>query len=221
MPLLARYLGPDQPVYGLQPNNEEPSTDIVEMASAYIVAMRAVQSTGPYYLVGHSAGGLIALEMAQQLRRQGEQVGLVGVLDTYASTSQSHSPELLNARFVWRLLRDMPGYLTEYLLDRPMRERIESLRVYARVAGERLARLRSHSPDSKARSIRAMLFEVRTERACRRAPSEIWQCCARPFPGRTQLYSAAVSWPCDRFPRREPAARQFAFARSRVGQVRQ
>src|SRR6185437_6101924 len=48
---LARYLGSDQPVYGLQPNNEEPSTDIVEMASAYIVAMRAVQPTGPYHLV--------------------------------------------------------------------------------------------------------------------------------------------------------------------------
>ncbi len=30
---LARHLGPDQPVYGLQPDIEDPGTDIVEMAT--------------------------------------------------------------------------------------------------------------------------------------------------------------------------------------------
>jgi aspartate racemase len=82
---LARYLGPDQPCYGLQARGleegEEPRTRIEDMATDYIKALRTVQPNGPYLLGGWSMGGLVAFEMAQQLYAQGEEVDLLALLD--------------------------------------------------------------------------------------------------------------------------------------------
>jgi len=84
---LGKYLGADQPVYGLQPQGldckQPPLTRIEDMAANYIEEIRAVQAEGPYSLVGYCMGGTIALEMTQQLRRQGKRVGLLALSDTY------------------------------------------------------------------------------------------------------------------------------------------
>src|SRR5258708_36944968 len=77
---LARYLGPDQPVYGLQSQglngDGRLNTTIQEMASQYLKEIMTVQSHGPYFLGGYCFGGAIAFEMAQQLTPLGEKVGL-------------------------------------------------------------------------------------------------------------------------------------------------
>ena len=77
-----------RPVYGLQArglDGEQPAQQRVEdMAASYIVQMRTVQPTGPYAVAGYSFGGLIALEIAQQLRRAGEPIELLCLIDTYA-----------------------------------------------------------------------------------------------------------------------------------------
>jgi amino acid adenylation domain-containing protein len=84
---LARAVGADQPVYGFQarsPNGNAPAhARIEEMAADYIQFLRSVQPSGPYFLGGWSTGGLIALEMAQQLLSQGETVLLLALLDTH------------------------------------------------------------------------------------------------------------------------------------------
>jgi thioesterase domain-containing protein len=84
---LARYLGPDQPIYGLQPQGldgkQAPLTRIEEMAARYIKEIQVVQSDGPYFLAGYCMGGTIAFEMAQQLSGQGQRVNLLALLDTY------------------------------------------------------------------------------------------------------------------------------------------
>jgi len=77
------------PVYTVRPRGmagpELPLEHLEEMASYAIGLMRAVWPQGPYLLVGYSAGGLVALEMAQQLAAAGHQVPLVVLLDTYPS----------------------------------------------------------------------------------------------------------------------------------------
>lgn len=82
---LARHL-PDRPCYGLQARGLEdeqaPHTRIEDMAACYIEAIRSVQPHGPYILGGYSFGGYIAYEMAQQLRRQGENIALLVIIDT-------------------------------------------------------------------------------------------------------------------------------------------
>ncbi|HEU4328582.1 MAG TPA: amino acid adenylation domain-containing protein [Roseiflexaceae bacterium] len=90
---LARALGPDQPFYGLQApgldGEQEALTDISEMARLYIEAMRSVQPEGPYRIGGHSFGGLVVYEMAQQLRAQGQEIALLAVFDTIAPVSSN------------------------------------------------------------------------------------------------------------------------------------
>jgi thioesterase domain-containing protein len=55
---------------------------MVDMASYYLEQLRKVQPEGPYYLGGMCAGGTIAFEMALQLEREGQQVGLVALIDS-------------------------------------------------------------------------------------------------------------------------------------------
>ncbi|WP_327358858.1 non-ribosomal peptide synthetase [Streptomyces sp. NBC_01304] len=54
-----------------------------EMAADYVRQIRAVQESGPYHLMGWSFGGVVAHEMAVQLRAQGEQVETLALLDAY------------------------------------------------------------------------------------------------------------------------------------------
>jgi amino acid adenylation domain-containing protein len=83
---LARHLGPDQPFYALQPqglDRKRPRhTRVEEMAAHYINEIRTLQVEGPYYLGGACFGGLVALEMAQQLHAQGQEVALLAMFDT-------------------------------------------------------------------------------------------------------------------------------------------
>ncbi|HZF14243.1 MAG TPA: thioesterase domain-containing protein, partial [Thermoanaerobaculia bacterium] len=84
---LAGALGPERPVYGFQAVGldgiGEPLSCIEEMAATYCQALRMVQAAGPYRLAGSSMGGVIAYEMAQQLRADGDEVALLGLVDAW------------------------------------------------------------------------------------------------------------------------------------------
>jgi aspartate racemase len=47
--------------------------------------MRELQPEGPYFIGGRSLGGMVAFEMARRLRKQGQAIGLLALLDTYPS----------------------------------------------------------------------------------------------------------------------------------------
>jgi acyl transferase domain-containing protein/thioesterase domain-containing protein/acyl carrier protein len=83
---IADRLGADQPFYGLQAQGVDgrlPLLPSIEaMAAQYVAAIRTVDAVGPYRLAGYSGGGLIALEMAQQLKQSGAEVVLLAMLDT-------------------------------------------------------------------------------------------------------------------------------------------
>jgi thioesterase domain-containing protein/acyl carrier protein len=105
---LARLLGLDQPFYGLQARGldgkETPFTSVPEMARHYIAEIRTVRPHGPYVVLGICTGGLIAYEMAQQLREQGEDVTLA-VMDTWHPTSyRSH-------RYKWPIRLWLPIFM--------------------------------------------------------------------------------------------------------------
>jgi len=55
---------------------------VEELAADYRAELQKKQPHGPYYLAGLSFGGLLAYEIAQQLRRRGEEVALVAMFDT-------------------------------------------------------------------------------------------------------------------------------------------
>ncbi|MBD1847348.1 hypothetical protein H6F89_28865, partial [Cyanobacteria bacterium FACHB-63] len=78
---IAQRLGKEQPCYSLHmrgiDGREEPHDRVETMAEDAIQAIRTVQPEGPYYLVGLCFGGMVAYEMAQQLRQQGQKVALL------------------------------------------------------------------------------------------------------------------------------------------------
>ncbi|MHC5744027.1 MAG: amino acid adenylation domain-containing protein [Nostoc sp.] len=91
---LARCLGSDQPFYSFQaiaPGEAgELITQVEDVAARYIQELFVVQPQGPYFLAGHSFGGKLAFEMAQQLLRKGHKVALVAILDTTAPFHQNN-----------------------------------------------------------------------------------------------------------------------------------
>ena len=80
---LARAMGNDQPLYGFEPEGLDGGRfqrlSVQAMAAHYIAEIRKVQPTGPYNIGGYCFGGLVAHEMAQQLRAQGERTPLVAL----------------------------------------------------------------------------------------------------------------------------------------------
>jgi acetoacetyl-CoA synthetase len=138
-----------RPVFGLQArglDGEQPAQRHVhEIAASYIGQMRRVQPTGPYAVAGYSFGGLIAVEIAQQLSRAGEQIELLCLLDTYADERYLPWRARLqhNCSYVgwhWRRLRAVPkSQLAGYLKDR-----LANAADHLRMRSGRMA----HRPDS-------------------------------------------------------------------------
>ena len=73
---LSKLIGQEQPLYGLQSigldGRENPIDNIEEMAARYVEEVQLIQPRGPYFLAGGCMGGIVAFEMAQQLRVQGQ-----------------------------------------------------------------------------------------------------------------------------------------------------
>ena len=139
---LAHHLGSNQPSYGLQARGleegQEPHSRIEDMAAYYIEALRTVQPWGPYLLGGWSMGGVVALEMAQQFRAQGQRVALLALLDTRIPTADE---ELADEDFDARLLIDFVRYfglsldLRDSLARLPKHELLERVLEHAKRAG--------------------------------------------------------------------------------------
>jgi aspartate racemase len=86
---LAGHLGAHQPVFGLQSQHPEDlegeysQVAVDRIATEYLQALRAVRPTGPYQFVGLCRGAHIAYEMARRLEQEGQDVALLGILDTW------------------------------------------------------------------------------------------------------------------------------------------
>lgn len=129
---LSNHLGPDQPVYALQPPGLDGSAPtlarVQDIAKHYLNEIKTVQPSGPYYLAGYSFGGVVTFEMAQQLRTAGEEVGLLALLDTeWRYWEQGGGPRPgddeslpdLQKRYARRFRKFLkqPGYMIKFLLS--------------------------------------------------------------------------------------------------------
>lgn len=83
---LVRGLVTQRPIYAIQSpgleGESEPLSQVSAMAAHYLRMIRQVQPVGPYSLGGWSLGGLIGLEIAQQLHGEGESARLA-MIDTF------------------------------------------------------------------------------------------------------------------------------------------
>ncbi len=82
---LVRSLGDDQPVFGValpELSALPEGFTVKDIAAKLVDALCASEVEAPYHLAGWSHAGLIAYEMAQQLRSRGKEVALLILLDT-------------------------------------------------------------------------------------------------------------------------------------------
>ncbi len=101
---IAEQLDPDQPMVALLPHGLDgtPVPPTIEaMAESYNRLMRAHQPHGPYRIGGSCNGGLIAYEMARQLRQAGEAVDALVMIE----------PPEWNLPLVVRSVRRMTAWL--------------------------------------------------------------------------------------------------------------
>lgn len=101
---LARRLGPDRPVIGLQlfdptaPRDLEPR-EFRHIVQDYVRLIRRAQPRGPYVIMGLCVAGVIAYEAAQQLREAGEDVPLVIMADSWRPGYLAGLPRVRGAMF--------------------------------------------------------------------------------------------------------------------------
>ncbi|WP_194853209.1 non-ribosomal peptide synthetase [Nocardia sp. SYP-A9097] len=90
---LVQHLDSDRPVRGLQsPAFTEPTVrfdTLDQLAARYVREIRSVQPHGPYHLLGYSLGGTIAHAIAVQLRRDGDSVATLAMMDTRVVTART------------------------------------------------------------------------------------------------------------------------------------
>ncbi len=112
---LSKILGTRRPFVIVHPaglaGDPIPST-YSEMAENHIAELKRVQPEGPYILSGRCNGGMVAYEMARQLRQRGESVPVVVMIEASAS----------NLRF--RSLRKIIGVLKLLGVGAPREEMI-------------------------------------------------------------------------------------------------
>jgi amino acid adenylation domain-containing protein len=129
---LAAAMGDDQPFFSvlLTPDDfsslEEMAT-LHSFAACLLAKIQAVQSKGPYAIGGYCLGGLLAYEIASQLRAAGQQVTLLVLLDSpnpaYMESRNSLTRKVSYLRYaLHRAVRLGPRvsliYFREHLLPR-------------------------------------------------------------------------------------------------------
>jgi thioesterase domain-containing protein/acyl carrier protein len=135
---LAALVGTDHPIYGIQAQSllagEPALLRLEDQAAFYLAEIREIQPKGPYYFLGYSYGGTVAFEIAQQLHALGEQVELLGMLDSRQrdcmvmvrkKDSVLEQLDRRIARFVGNFvslsLREKVDYLRDKLFTRTLR----------------------------------------------------------------------------------------------------
>ena len=136
---LARLLGPEQPFFGPvlpRPSELPRPIRIEDVAAHHFRIIRNAQPRGPYFLGGWCIDGLVAYEVAQQLRSLGEPVGLLVLFDTYFYSS---GLVVIYGRVVSRAM-DLARYMVRAINGWRWGSISEKLRTQGARLGERMRR---------------------------------------------------------------------------------
>jgi amino acid adenylation domain-containing protein len=134
---LARRLGSDQPLIGVDPTLLGPSQvaapfGMEEIAACLAKQMREFQPDGPYYLGGICGGGLMAYATASHLVAQGQEVAVLALFEphtsyyaNYVEHSNGFRPAWVGKRLKFHLAnlqqldaKDIKVYIQDHMRER-------------------------------------------------------------------------------------------------------
>jgi amino acid adenylation domain-containing protein len=187
---LAHLSEPEQPFFGLvypEPTPERPyPTRIEDLAQRLLPDIRRIQPQGPYRLGGHSFGGVVAFELAQQLIALGQEVSLLALFDVWGKGFPAVRP------LPWRILDHI-----EHMGTLGFQEKVAYLAEKADALRRKLACTigwpgPGNSTDESAPE-RAEILAINHDAWIRYQP--------RPYPGRLVLFRAerVPNWVGTRF----------------------
>ncbi|HVU32193.1 MAG TPA: amino acid adenylation domain-containing protein [Opitutaceae bacterium] len=194
---LARHLGPDQPLYafksrGLDGLPEWPT--IEDMAATYVADLRAHQPRGPYLIGGYCFGGIVAYEMARQLRARGEEVALLALINgSPPNTRYQKDWNRWSPRWQCRFLANFGYWVSCFLFRWTWRERREFVRWKLRLLRKRTNEAVGHPHAEVALGDIDQIVDLAAYSEERRA---LWGAHVRalmnyqpgPYPGRVTLF---------------------------------
>jgi len=128
---LAQRLGPEQPLFALEGRARKGlrAHDSIEaMAADYVAEIRHVQAHGPYFLSGSCFGARVALEMAQQLLAEGEEVALLCLFLGYEPQLGYFASLASKLKWHWKDLRALGITAKVFDLLQAGRKKTASLR---------------------------------------------------------------------------------------------
>ena len=141
----------DRPVYGVETQGLDQDgkvlTSVEDMARFYLTEIRKIQPQGPYHLAGYSFGGVLAFEMACQLQAAGEQIGLLGLIDT---SEWSYTRRVLNQLSPFDRLNFLYGNTLRQIVYGPDRMGILLGRLRIAVEHRRLTHAQSKERQANA-----------------------------------------------------------------------
>lgn len=110
---LARRL-PETPVFAFQQHGLErraaPDHSVEATAARHVRSILEIRPHGPFRLIGHSFGGMVALEAARQLTDAGHEVDSLTILDTYLPRSVTTAQILSPSEYDGRAIVDGAGF---------------------------------------------------------------------------------------------------------------
>jgi thioesterase domain-containing protein len=141
---LAQVMGTERRTYGIQAPTNKLSGDfgdsVYAMAEYYADALTKLQPDGTFLLGGWSSGAVIALEMAQILRKRGREIPLLIVLDGILYNTGAEIG-LWNPLYYWKLLLNFPRWAADNKA-----KRLGFRRIANRIKVELKLALASHFP---------------------------------------------------------------------------
>jgi thioesterase domain-containing protein len=106
----AQAAGELRPVYGLHASSMQEIDirhTVESIARLYVSSLLEVWDRGPFHILGHSYGGIIAFEMVRQLEQQGHQPGSLILVDAdpLALKMKELAPNVFVLHYMLRFLR--------------------------------------------------------------------------------------------------------------------
>jgi thioesterase domain-containing protein len=160
---IARHLGSDQPVWGVQPadamSEGEAYLSLEEMARGYADDLCALHPEGSFHLAGYSFSGVLAYETACQLVERGRQVKLLGVIDT--GLCRDRPPTLAGVFGIsLAIARNMPSWVLDNILRTEHKGFTAVLNSHLQMLGKRGSRIFSSGTATPCKPELGDFFDV-------------------------------------------------------------